>query len=79
MTADEIRKQIETRTRPRQFGPHFEGLVDAIDWELQAQLALGVVGDIKTTNEQRHNLAFFIADEVDWRFRLEPRTPPGQD
>jgi len=53
--------------------------VVAIDWELQAQLAMGTIGKVEPTDEQRRNLAFFIADEVDWRFRLEPKATPGED
>lgn len=79
MTSDEVRDLIETKTRPRQFGPHFADLVEAIDWELQAQFPLGTIGDANPTAEQRRSLAFLIADEVDWRFRLVPRTRPGQD
>jgi hypothetical protein len=79
MRADEIRDVIETETRPRQFGPHFQDLVEAIDWELQAQLPLGTIGDVSPTPEQRLRLAVLIADEIDWRFRLAPRTRPGQE
>jgi hypothetical protein len=79
MTADEIRQLLDERTEPRRFGPHFDELVEAIDWELQAQLALGRIGEVQPTTEQRRNLAVLIADEVDWRFRLEPKVPPGQD
>jgi hypothetical protein len=78
-TADEIRTFLETHTRPRRFGPHFQDLVVAIDWELQAQLAMGTIGKVEPTDEQRRNLAFLIADEVDWRFRLEPKATPGED
>ena len=78
MTAEEISNLLETRTTPRRFGPHFQALVDAIDWELQAQLAMGTIGRVEPTDEQRRNLAFFIADEVDWRFRLEPKATPGE-
>lgn len=79
MTADEIRNLLETRTTPRRFGPHFQALVDAIDWELCAQLPMGTIGTVDPTDEQRRNLAYLIADEVDWRFRLEPKAAPGQD
>lgn len=79
MTAAEIAAAIETQTRPRRFGPHYEALVDVVDEELQAQLALGALGAIDPTADQRRTLAAFIADAVDWMFRLEPRVPPGED
>jgi hypothetical protein len=79
MTAAEIEAHLESHTRPRRFGPHYADLVEAIDEELRAQLALGVLGDSAATRDQRRILAELIADEVDWRFRLDPRVPPGED
>jgi hypothetical protein len=79
MTAAEIKAYLEAHTRPRQFGSHYQDLVEVVDGELRAQLALGVLGEARATPDQLRMLAAMIADEVDWRFRLKPRVPPGED
>jgi hypothetical protein len=79
MTGSEIEAYLEAHTRPRRFGQHYVALVDVVDEELQAQLALGGLGDATVSDAQRRSLAEMVADEVDWRFRLEPRLPPGED
>ena len=78
LTTVEITDLIQ-RAEPRRYGSHFDALVEAIDWELRAQLAIGRIGRVDTTPRQIRDLAFLIADEVDWRFRLDPKLPPGQD
>jgi hypothetical protein len=78
MTGPEIEAYLEAHTRPRRFGQHYAALVDVVDEELQAQLALDALGDATVFDAQRRSLAEMVADEVDWRFRLEPRVPPGE-
>jgi hypothetical protein len=64
---------------PRRVGPHFDALVEAVDWELRAKIAMGVLGEIHPNEQQIHDTAVFVADQVDWQFRLSPRVPPGED
>jgi hypothetical protein len=51
----------------------FDDLVALIDEELNAQIAIGRLGDIDPGTHAIHQVASLIADEVFRAYRLEPR------
>ena len=67
------------RSTPAKLGPDFEELVELIDEELGAQIAIGRLGDINPDLRQITEVAKLIADVVDRVYRLERRPRPSSD
>ena len=67
------------RSTPAKLGPDFEELVESIDEELGAQIAIGRLGDINPDLRQITEVAKLIADVVDRVYRLERRPKPSSD
>jgi hypothetical protein len=61
------------RSAPAPDPASFEDLVALIDEELNAQIAIGRLGDIDPAAHAIHQVASLLADEVYGAYRLVPR------